>query len=95
MFLKRSSLSNPPISALVCSFRFRETSEMSALKITMDVRAYRERPASPDNGRAPHGGAKPVVATNGKARGSATKGTAAALWDYLENLSRPPRTQTT
>ena len=24
-----------------------------------------------------------------------TKGTAAALWDYLENLSRPPRTQTT
>ncbi len=69
--------------------------EMSALKITMDVRAYRERPASPDNGRATHGGAKPVVATNGKSRGSSAKSTAAALWDYLESLSRPPRTQTT
>jgi len=64
---------------------------MSGLTITMDVRAYRERPAGPDNSRAANGSAKGVV-NNGKAR-NAVKGSAAALWDYLLTLSRPPRTQ--
>lgn len=73
--------------------------DMTELQVTMDVRAYRERPASHDSGRASNGatgnGGTRVVATNGKARNGGTKGTAAALWDYLDGLPRIPRTQAT
>jgi len=65
--------------------------DMTGLTITMDVRAYRERPPAPDGGRAGTGSGK-VVATSGKSR-NAVKVTAAALWDYLETLPRPPRYQ--
>lgn len=69
--------------------------DMPGLTISMEVRAYRERPASHDNhGRSTNGGAK-VAGANGKARSGmahgTVKGNAAALWDYLNTLSRNPR----
>lgn len=65
--------------------------DSTGLSITMDVRAYRERPATHDNDHAGNSGAR-AVATNGKARGGGAKGTAAALWDYLASLPHTPRT---
>jgi DNA-binding transcriptional LysR family regulator len=64
--------------------------DMSGLTISMEVRAYRERPASHDNARNTNGGPK-VASSNGKGRTGAAKGNAAALWDYLNTLSRNPR----
>ncbi len=59
--------------------------EMAGLQLTMDVRAYRERPASQDNGRS-HNGAGKVATTGGKSKNGAVKGNAHALWDYLATV---------
>ncbi len=55
--------------------------DLSGLQITMDVRAYRERPTNQDNGRGAVKGSK--AAGNGTAKGSTGKGNAHALWAYL------------
>ncbi len=56
--------------------------ELDALHITMDVRAYRERPPSHDSGR---GAARGLKAPGGvpRARAKTGKSSAQALWDYL------------
>jgi len=56
--------------------------DMKALQITMDVRAYREKPVSHDGGRGPARGQKPSPAPQ-KNRAQAPKNSAQALWDYL------------
>lgn len=56
--------------------------EMASMQITMDVRAYREKPAGHDGLRQGARHAKPV-ATTGKPRGQAAKTSAQALWDFL------------
>jgi len=62
--------------------------DMTDLTITMDIRAYRERPSQPDHGRLSHANPKPA---NGKTRPGAAKGNAAVLWDYLcASCSNPP-----
>ncbi len=60
--------------------------DLASLRITMDVRAYRERPTQADNGRSASGHAKGATG-NGKNRHVALKGNAAALWEYLSTLS--------
>ena len=56
--------------------------DIKGLEITMDVRAYRERPVSNDGLRNPSRGQRVAVqAPKGKLQ--AAKGTAQALWDYL------------
>ena len=62
--------------------------DMGALQITMDVRAYREKPVGHDVGRSPSR-AKKAPAGVAKARVPITKGSAQALWAYL---SAPPAT---
>lgn len=57
--------------------------DMPGLQITMDVRAYRERPASQDSGRGHVNGTKAVATTNGKGKSTAAIGNAHALWNYL------------
>ena len=55
---------------------------MPGLEITMDVRAYREKPARKEGPR----GAAPTgkgTAPTGKGAAQASKGTAQALWDFL------------
>ena len=59
---------------------------MPALHITMDVRAYREKPVSHDASRSLTRAIKLAPAT-AKARTPANKNSAQALWDYL---SQPP-----
>jgi DNA-binding transcriptional LysR family regulator len=56
--------------------------DMPPMQITMDVRAYREKPAHHDNPRAATRHPKPV-ATTPKTRASSVKSSAQALWDYL------------
>jgi DNA-binding transcriptional LysR family regulator len=70
-------------------------SDMSGLQITMDVRAYRERPASQENGRSHTIGIKSVATTtNGKARAAVVKGNAQSLWNYMITTpgNQPPLT---
>jgi hypothetical protein len=55
---------------------------MSGLQITMDVRAYRERPVSSDSSRSSARGQR-VAVQSPKGKTQAAKGTAQALWDYL------------
>jgi len=55
---------------------------MPAMQITMDVRAYREKPLGADALRGPPRHAKPV-ATMPKPRAHTAKTSAQALWDYL------------
>ncbi|MEY4883845.1 MAG: hypothetical protein RIS34_1699 [Pseudomonadota bacterium] len=57
--------------------------DMKGLDITMDVRAYRERPVSNDGIRSPVRGQRVAVQVSTKGKQQATKGTAQALWDYL------------
>ena len=61
---------------------------MAPMQITMDVRAYREKPANHDN---PRGAARPPkpVATVPKPRTLAIKSSAQALWDYLLTQTPP------
>ncbi len=60
--------------------------DMSTLQLTMDVRAYRERPTTVDSQRTPTAHGKPV-ATNGKAKASNHRSNTQALWDYLQSAS--------
>ncbi len=67
--------------------------DISGLQITMDVRAYRERPASQENGRNHSNGTKSVATTsNGKTRTAVAKGNAQSLWNYLMTTpgNQPP-----
>jgi DNA-binding transcriptional LysR family regulator len=58
--------------------------DMPALELTMDVRAYRETPHHHDNTRL--GGRAPKSAAGAaKGRSMAAKGSALALWDYLQS----------
>ena len=57
-------------------------SDMPALHITMDVRAYREKPVSHDTSRGPTRINK-LSPANAKAKIPAVKNSAHALWDYL------------
>ena len=52
----------------------------------MDVRAYRERPVSPDGSRSGARGQR-VAVQPPKGKLQATKSTAQALWDYLQTQS--------
>mgnify|MGYP000033815968 CR=1 FL=1 len=63
-------------------------SDMAPLQITMDVRAYRERPVVQENARA--AGNTRKAASKGKSKASGTKSSAQALWDYLVALSPRP-----
>ena len=80
--VKKELLAKRLVSAQPC--------DMSKLTITMDVRAYRERPMHPDNGRAPNANGK-IAGSNGKSRTSTAKTNAAALWEYLSALSPSAR----
>lgn len=62
--------------------------DMAGSTITMEVRAYRERPSGPDHGRTAQGSARAAGSTSGKARATAAKSNAAALWEYLNTVSR-------
>lgn len=64
--------------------------DVAALQITMDVRAYRERPVVHEGGRSTGRGQK-TAAAKGKGKGMAqgTKSSAQALWDYLSAVSNP------
>lgn len=66
---------------------------MAGSELTMEVRAYRERPSSHDTDRAAQGGAKVPTTPNGKTRNAAARSKAAALWDYLDTVSRQSRAQ--
>ena len=56
--------------------------DMPPMQITMDVRAYREKPVPHDALRSTPRHAKPV-ATTPKSRTPGIKSSAQALWDYL------------
>jgi DNA-binding transcriptional LysR family regulator len=58
--------------------------DLAPLEITMDVRAYREAPVNPEAARGAQRGPKPAV-THAKGRSLAAKGSALALWDYLQS----------
>ena len=63
--------------------------DLPAMQITMDVRAYREKPPGPEALRSAPRHAKPV-ATVPKSRMPSAKTSAQALWDYL--LAQNPPT---
>ena len=63
--------------------------DLPAMQITMDVRAYREKPPGPEALRSTPRHAKPV-ATVPKSRMPSAKTSAQALWDYL--LAQNPPT---
>ena len=63
--------------------------DMAPLQITMDVRAYRETPVNPDAGRGSVRGSK-SAGSHAKTRAHADKGSAMALWDYLQQQSTVP-----
>lgn len=62
--------------------------DVAALQITMDVRAYRERPVVHEGGRSAGRGQK-TAAAKGKGMAQGTKSSAQALWDYLSAVSNP------
>ena len=62
--------------------------DMPAMQITMDVRAYREKPAHHDSLRGGARHARPVATTT-KTRAQAVKSSAQALWDYLLTQTTP------
>ena len=62
---------------------------MAPMQITMDVRAYREKPANHDGPRSAARHAKPVAIAP-KARTHSVKSSAQALWDYLLTQTPPP-----
>jgi hypothetical protein len=49
--------------------------DMKGMQITMDIRAYRDRPPLKETGRG--------LSSAQRSQGHAPKGTAQALWDYL------------
>jgi len=57
--------------------------DMGGLQLTMEVRAYRERPSQNDANRPPSVNGKPVATTNGKHKSGNNRNTSQALWDYL------------
>ena len=60
--------------------------DMPPLQLTMDVRAYRETPHHHDTARLGGRTQKPA-GSSGKGRSIAGKGSALALWDYLQTRS--------
>ena len=64
-------------------------SDMPALHIMMDVRAYREKPVSHDTSRSPTRMNK-LAPANSKAKTLAPKNSAQALWDYLSQPVATP-----
>ncbi len=65
--------------------------DLAGLRITMEVRAYRERPTPAERGRSANGHDK-AATSSGKHRHGAVKGNAAALWEYLGSLSGSHKT---
>ena len=87
MALEGHGIAFLPFSAVKKEIRARRLvsaapSDMPALHITMDVRAYREKPVSHD-ARPSLTRSTKVAAAAPKARAFATKSSAQALWDYL------------
>ena len=87
MALEGHGIAFLPFSAVKKEIRARRLvsaapSDMPALHITMDVRAYREKPVSHDARPSPARSAR-VAAVTPKTRTLATKSSAQALWDYL------------
>jgi DNA-binding transcriptional LysR family regulator len=64
-------------------------SDMPALHITMDVRAYREKPVSHEPGRSTTRLNK-IAPANSKVKPPVTKNSAQALWDYLSQPGAAP-----
>jgi DNA-binding transcriptional LysR family regulator len=60
--------------------------DMNTLQLTMEVRAYRERP-TPVEGMRPVAANGKLVATNGKSKTSNHRSNTQALWDYLQSAS--------
>jgi DNA-binding transcriptional LysR family regulator len=56
--------------------------DMAGLQLTMDVRAYRERPSHLDGLRATPANGKPI-ATSNKGKSAGNRSSSQALWDYL------------
>ena len=56
--------------------------DMTGLQLTMEVRAYRERPSHLEGHRASPANGKPI-ATNGKGKSASNRSSTQALWDYL------------
>ena len=87
MALEGHGIAFLPFSAVKKELRARKLvsalpPDMSGLQITMDVRAYRERPVSSDSSRSSARGQR-VAVQSPKSKTQAAKGTAQALWDYL------------
>ena len=87
MALEGHGIAFLPYSAVIKELRARRLvsampADMPPMHITMDVRAYREKPVTPDTLRATPRHSKPV-ATSAKSRVSTAKSSAQALWDYL------------
>lgn len=68
--------------------------DMPSLCISMDVRAYRQRPAPAEACARPTSAFVKRAAGNGKFRQGAAKSNATALWDYLSTLSSSPSSTT-
>ena len=60
--------------------------DMNTLQLTMEVRAYRERPSAVEGHRAGSANGKTVV-TNGKSKVNHHRNNTQALWDYLLSAS--------
>ncbi|MCP5282161.1 MAG: LysR family transcriptional regulator [Rhodoferax sp.] len=57
--------------------------DMASLQLTMEVRAYRERPNPSEGHRNPTANGKPVATTHGKTKTGNGRANNQALWDYL------------
>jgi LysR family transcriptional regulator, hypochlorite-specific transcription factor HypT len=57
--------------------------DMASLQLTMEVRAYRERPSPSEGHRNPTANGKPVATTHGKTKTGNGRANNQALWDYL------------
>ena len=93
MALEGHGIAFLPYSAVKKELRARRLvsatpAEMPPMQITMDVRAYREKPAGHEALRGASRHAKPV-ATMPKTRSQAAKTSAQALWDYLQTQAPP------
>ncbi len=80
-----------PLSAVKKELRGRRLvsalpQDMAGLQLTMDVRAYRERPGHGEVQRIPGASGKPV-ATNGKGKTTSHRNKTQALWEYLVTAS--------
>ena len=96
--LKAMALEGHGIAFLPCSAVKKELrtkrlvsalpADMAPLQITMDVRAYRERPAVQESGRGSGNARK--SSSSGKNKSNGTKSGAQALWEFLAALSLRP-----